>query len=308
MEQQDGSRTILVTGATGQQGGAVARHLAGKGFRLRALTRKPGGAAALALSTLGVEVMQGDLDDEASLERALDGVWGVFSVQTMLEGGVAREEEQGKRLARLARAHGVTRFVYSSVGSAHRETGIPHFESKWQIEETVRALGFPSWAILRPVMFMDTLTSPMVLQGDRLSLAVSPSTVLQLIAVDDIGRFGAVLFEKADELSAVEIDIAGDALTMPEAAKVLSGVLGKTIEFVPASLEQVRRFSEDMALMLAWFDRVGYDVDIATLEKWYGIRPTPLAAWARENLSVLSNSAKAQAASPARHEPRGRAK
>ena len=134
------NRTILITGVTGNQGGAVARALEGVGFNLRGLTRKPDSEQAAALARQGVDIVKGDLDDEATLRRALAGVWGVFGVQNAGEAGVEREEAQGKRLATLARAVGVEHFVYTSVGSAHKGTGVPHFDNKWRIEETVRGL------------------------------------------------------------------------------------------------------------------------------------------------------------------------
>src|SRR5881394_670775 len=130
-------KTILIAGATGKQGGATLRHLAKRGgFKLRALTRKPDGDAAKAVAALGAELVAGDLDDAASLTRALAGAWGVYSVQNGWEAGVEREEEQGKQLAKAARASGVQRFVYTSVGSAHKQTGIPHFDNKFRVEET----------------------------------------------------------------------------------------------------------------------------------------------------------------------------
>src|SRR5450631_2686833 len=142
-------RTILITGVTGNQGGAVAQALRGSGFHLRGLTRKPDSGRAAALARHGVDVVKGDLDDEASLRRALAGAWGVFGVQNPLEAGVEREEAQGRRVATLAREAGVGHYVYTSVGSAHKWTGIPHFDSKWRVEETVRSLRFPSHVILR---------------------------------------------------------------------------------------------------------------------------------------------------------------
>src|SRR3954452_6273430 len=138
------NRTILITGVTGNQGGAVAQALKGSGFNLRGLTRKPDSEAAAALARHGVDIIKGDLDDEATLRRALAGAWGVFGVQNAAEAGAGREEEQGKRLATLAREAGVQLYVYTSVGSADKRTGIPHFDSKWRIEETVRSLRFPS--------------------------------------------------------------------------------------------------------------------------------------------------------------------
>src|ERR1700686_5442890 len=161
-------RTILITGVTGNQGGAVARALQGTGFYLRGLTRTLDSERAAALARHGVDVVKGDLDDEATLRRA----WGVFGVQNTLEAGVEREEAQGKRLATLAREAGVGHYVYTSVGSAHKRTGVPHFDNKWRIEETVRGLRFPSHVILRPVFFMENLLAPFSLQGPTLAWAL----------------------------------------------------------------------------------------------------------------------------------------
>jgi uncharacterized protein YbjT (DUF2867 family) len=238
------------------------------------------GEAARALATSGVKVVQGDLDDASSLRKALAGIWGVFAVQNTWEAGVEKEEEQGKRIATLAREVGVEHFVYSSVGSAHRATGIPHFENKWRVEQTVRALSFPSYVILRPVFFMENMTSPWSLNGDKLYAGLRPETVLQMIAVHNIGEYGARAFTDAARLKGREIDLAGDALTMPAAAKALSKGLGRTIEYVQLPMEEVRKNSEDLALMLEWFERVGYNADIAGLEKEFGIKPIKFAEWA----------------------------
>jgi uncharacterized protein YbjT (DUF2867 family) len=279
-------RTVLVTGATGQQGGAVIRALQGQGFKLKGMTRKPQGEAAGKLAQMGVEVVQGDLDDKSSLEQAVAGAWGVFAVQNTWEAGVAKEEEQGKRLARVARDKGVEHFVYSSVGSAHRNTGIPHFENKWRVEQTVRELKFPSHVILRGVFFMENLTSPWFLNDDKLVTAMKPETSLQMIAVEDVGRFAAQAFTRASDLNGREIDVAGDAATMPQAAATLSAALGRQIEFVQIPIEEVRKNSEDFALMLEWFDRVGYSADIAALEREFGFKPLTLEAWARQQARV----------------------
>jgi uncharacterized protein YbjT (DUF2867 family) len=274
------SRIVLITGATGKQGGAVARHLAGKGFKIRAMTRKVDSDAAKALHAAGAEVVKGDLEHDESLKDALKGVWGAFAVQNTWEAGVAGEEEQGKRFATLARKAGVHHFVYTSVGSAHRRTGIPHFDNKWRVEETVRGLGFPSHVIIRPVFFMENLLSPWFLNGDKLYAGLKPTTVLQMIAVQDIGRYGARAFIEAARLNRRELDIAGDALTFPQAAAKLTAALGRTIEFVQIPIEEVRKNSEDMALMLEWFDRVGYNADIAGCAREFGIAPTTFEVWA----------------------------
>lgn len=276
------SRTILITGATGQQGGATLHNLVGKGFTLRALTRKPGGDKARALANAGVEIVEGDLNDAASLRTALAGAWGVYAVQNTWEHGVSLEEEQGKRLAQLAREAGVQHFVYASVGSAHRETGIPHFENKSRVEQTVVDAGFPSWVIVRPVFFMENLLSPWFLNDGRLVSTLKPETTLQMIAVEDVGVFGALAFTRAAELNGRALDIAGDAVTLPQAAATLSRALGRPIEYVQIPIEEVRKNSEDFAMMLEWFDAVGYDADVAALEREFGVKLLSLEAWARK--------------------------
>jgi uncharacterized protein YbjT (DUF2867 family) len=275
-------KTILITGATGKQGGATLRHLAKRGgFKLRALTRKPDGDAAKAVAALGAEIVAGDFDDAASLERAVAGAWGVFAVQNTWEAGVEREEEQGKRLAKIARDKGVQHFVYTSVGSANRRTGIPHFENKFRVEETVKQLKFPSHVILRPVFFMENLPSPWFLNGDKLTTALKPETKLQMVAVDDIGKFSAAAFVEADKFKGAEIEYAGDAVTMSEAAAAMSELTGKTVTYQPIPISAVRANSEDFALMLEWFDAVGYAADIASHESRWGIRPLTLKQWVR---------------------------
>src|SRR5258707_8795502 len=220
-----------ITGVTGNQGGAVAQALQGTGFYLRGLTRMPDSGRAAALARQGVDVVKGDLDDEATLRRALAGAWSVFGVQNSLEAGVEREELQGKRLATLARESGVEHYVYTSVGSANKRTGIPHFDNKARIEETVRGLRFPSHVILRPVFFMENLLAPFSLQGSTLAWALGAGTKLQMIAVDDIGWFGARAFTDAAAWNCRQIGLSGALRSMPEAAAVLTEPLGRPIPF-----------------------------------------------------------------------------
>jgi len=273
-------KTILITGVTGHQGGAVAQALQGKGFHLRGLTRTPDSERAAALARRGIDLVKGDLDDEATLRHALAGAWGVFGVQNPLQAGAEREEVQGKRLAILAREAGVEHYVYTSVGSANKRTGVPHFDSKSRIEDTVRAVRFTSHVILRPVFFMENLLAPFSLQGSALAWALAPATRLQMIAVDDIGWFGARAFTDASALNGREIDLAGDVRTMPETAAILTEALGRPIAFAQTPIEPVRQYSKDTALMLEWFDRVGYSADIAGLEREFGRALTKLPDWA----------------------------
>jgi uncharacterized protein YbjT (DUF2867 family) len=277
-----GSDAILVTGATGQQGGATARELLAAGYNVHAMTRNPDGPAAKALADAGATVVKGNLDDEASLKAALDGVWGVYAVQNTWEAGVEGEEEQGKRLARLAKEAGVQHYVYASVGSAHEATGIPHFDNKNRVEEVVRELGFSSYVIIRPVFFMDNLASPWfkpAIDDGALAIGVRPDTAIQMISVKDIGAYGRLAFERFEELNGQAIDIAGDSLTPVEAAAALAKTTGREIAHFQVPIEQVREFSDDFATMLEWFDAVGYSADIEGNQKSFGIQATSFSDW-----------------------------
>ncbi len=262
---------ILVSGATDQQGGAAARHLLAAGWAVRALTRDPEAPAARALAARGATVVRGDLDDRASVERAVAGAAGVLSVQNYTEaGGPEGEVRQGIALADAARVAGVHHLVYSSVGSADRHTGIPHFESKARIEEHVRGLGI-LYTILRPVFFIDNWArSREAIRGGVLAQPLDPDKPLQQVAVDDIGAFAALAFADPVAWSGRVIDLAGDELTMPRAAEMFARVLGRPLRYERIPLDRFRQaMGEEMAAMFAWFNEVGYAADIPALRAAY---------------------------------------
>jgi uncharacterized protein YbjT (DUF2867 family) len=273
------SKVIAISGATGQQGGATARELFGKGFTLRALTRKPDSDAAKALAAQGAEIAHVELDDEASVRKALQGAWGAYAVQNTWTAGVDGEEAQGHRFAKIAKEAGVQHYVYASVASADRQTGIPHFENKFRVENTIRSLNFPSYAIIRPVFFFSNLPSPWFLNGDKLVSALQPSTRLQMIDVADIGKYGALAFTDP-RFKNLELDIAGDEVTLPQAAVAIGNALGRKIDYLQIPIGDVRKNSDDFAKMLEWFEAVGYDADIEGNAKTYGVKPTRLNDWA----------------------------
>lgn len=276
-------KVVLISGVTGQQGGALAGALAGKGFKLRGLTRKPDGDAAKKLAALGVEIVKGDLDDAASLKSVLQGVWGAFGVQNTWEAGVEKEEEQGKRFATLAKEAGVQHYVYASVGSADEKTGIPHFDNKARVEDTVRSLGFASHVIVRPVFFMENVVGPWFLQGDKIMAGLKPTTKVQMVAVEDIGKVTAAAFARSVELNRREIDLAGEAVDMTTVTKLVGAALGKPLEFVSLPIAAVRQNSEDMALMLEWFESTGYSADIPELDKEFG-RMLRFEEWVKKSV------------------------
>jgi uncharacterized protein YbjT (DUF2867 family) len=265
-------RTVVVTGATGRQGGAVARELLDRGYRVRAVTRDPEKSAARYLTERGAEAVRGDLDEPVSLRPALRGAYGVFAVQNFWETGYEREVRQGLSLAELASEAGVEHFVYSSVGSAHRNTGLVHFESKWLIEQHIRSLGLP-YTIVRPVFFMDNWEAPplraMILDG-TLALPMPPERTLQQVAVDDIGAFVGMAFDDRSAWLRRELDIAGDELTMQQMADTFGRVIGRPVRYVQLPWEQYRQVAgEEYTEMFRWLERVGYEADIPALRALY---------------------------------------
>jgi len=293
------SDLILITGGTGKQGGAVAYELLAAGRRVRVMTRHPESANAKKLAARGAEVVKGDLDAPDSLKQALDGAWGAFAVQNTWEAGVEREEEQGLHFAGAARAAGVEHFVYASVGSAHRHTGVPHFDNKARIEQRVKELGFPSWTVIRPAFFMENFLSDQnkpAIEAGQLPFGIKPTTPLQMIAVADIGKYGRMVFEQPERFNGRGIDIAGDEITMPQAAEVLTKVTRHPVSFVQVPVSEIRKFSEDLAIMLEWFDAVGYNADIEGNAKEFGIPPTSFTDWARVHFAPNANSDLARSA------------
>jgi uncharacterized protein YbjT (DUF2867 family) len=270
-------KTVLVTGATGRQGGAVIRHMRPKGWKLRALTFKADGSAVQRLTSQGVEVVRGNLEDPASLERAVRGVYGVYSVQDFWSVGAKREVQQGKNMADAAKKADVEHFVYSSVGGAERNSGIDHWESKWEVENYIRKLGLPA-TMIRPAAFMENYYIDQVEIGilkGKLMDPIRGDKPYQTIASDDIGAFVALAFGRPEEFIGMEPEIAGSELTNPEAAQVFSRVLGKPVKFQKLPMPMVRLvLGKEFYQMFRWFNQAGFKADIAALaESARGISP-----------------------------------
>jgi uncharacterized protein YbjT (DUF2867 family) len=263
--------SILVTGATGRQGGAVARQLLYQGYRVLGLTRHPDSPSALALETLGAELTPGNLEDPAQLEAAVRRVDAVFAMGTPYDAGLEAEVRQGMNLVDAARRAGVRHFVYSSVAGADRYTGVPHFESKRQVEGYLRRSHLP-YTIVGPTFFMENFRGPLVREGLKagvLSLALSPMRGLQMVALEDLARFVSLVFASPEEFLGERIDVASDEVTLQQSADLLSYAGGHRIHYQQLPLVLVQEESEDKALMYQWLEQVGYHVDILTLHHEY---------------------------------------
>jgi uncharacterized protein YbjT (DUF2867 family) len=272
---------VLVTGATGKQGGSAARHLAKNGHRVRALTRNVTAPAAQALAATGIQLMPGDLDDGEAVRRALDGVDAVFLITTPFERGTETEMRQAFTVVDAARAAGVF-VVYTSVANADRATGIPHFESKFAVEERVRATGVDA-TILAPAYFMDNLgfAVPQLRQGVYGS-PLSPSRPLMQVAVSDIGATAAAVLADRSRHIGQRYDLAGDELTAQEEATILSAVTGRNIQYVNVPLAAIRQsMGEDGVKMYEWFEHTGYSIDRDALRRTFPDVPwLSFRAWA----------------------------
>jgi uncharacterized protein YbjT (DUF2867 family) len=267
--------TILVTGATGRQGGAVAARLLDDGWRVRALTRSPSSPKALALKESGAEVVHGDLDDRDSLDRALDGTWGVFSVHAgAYEGGpyghdLEHESRTAATLGAAAKDAGVTHLVHSSSVGVDRsiESEMDMLQRKAEAERAIRGSGVP-WTILRPSAFMEnTFDSPRELRDGALVSLLRADTYEPLIAADDIAAFAAIAFADPEAHAGKVYDLAGDDMTQADKAALIGRVVGREVPYVGITVEQIAADSPTTAKMIGIINRHRLDVDIAALRR-----------------------------------------
>jgi uncharacterized protein YbjT (DUF2867 family) len=271
---------VLVIGATGQQGGAVARQLVKKGHHVRALTRNVATPAAQALATLGVELAQGDLEDRASVDRALAGMTAMFSVAHVPS---AEAETRQSILAADAAAAAGAYLVYSSVANADRRSGVPHFDSKHAVEEHIRARGIEA-TIVAPAYFMENafFGLPHLRQGTYGS-PLAPTRKLMQVAVSDIAGVVVAALENRKRYAGKRFDLAGDELTGAEALAILSKVTGRSLTYFQVPMAAIRgAMGEDGVKMYEWFEKTGYSADRAALRRDFPEVPwLSFEAWAR---------------------------
>ncbi|HUI73253.1 MAG TPA: NmrA/HSCARG family protein [Spirochaetia bacterium] len=257
---------VVVVGATGKQGGAVAKNLLERGHEVRALTRNPDSVKAKELASAGATIVHASLEDTAALTKALAGATSLFAVTTPL-GGMAAETQQGVSAANAAKAAGV-HLLFNSVGSANGKTGIPHFESKFAVEEHIARIGVRA-TILAPVYFMENLYFGKEQLAKGIYAVPVPSTrKLAQVAVADIGAVAVRVLENESRFVGKRFDLASDELTGDEAVAILSEVTGRPFIYYQVPLDAIRqRMGDDGARMYEWFDRVGYTFDRAELHR-----------------------------------------
>lgn len=272
-------KRILVTGATGAQGGALIPLLLEKGFAVRALTRNPDKPSAQALLHRGVEIAAGDLDDSPSLEEACTDCYGVFALQNFWEKGVGyqREIDQGIRLADAAAAAGVEHFLQTSVAGCEEAGNVLHFASKWAIEQHIEKLGLP-FTMLREVFFMENFFEPVM--GNKGKKAINPALVLatldgclnknvpfHMVTVDDIARASVEIFCHPEKFIGTKPDLASDVLTVAQMKTIYRQVSGKRPLPFRIPLWALRLTNAEAARQYVWNNTVRWRFDLATVRE-----------------------------------------
>jgi len=281
------ARKLLITGATGKQGGAVIdallSHPSGHPYEIYALTRSTTSRKAQALASKPkVSLVQGNLDDCDAIFSQISKPWGVFSVQLPIPNAKV-EERRGKALADAAAAAGVEHFVYTSAdrgGTSKSDadpTKVAHFASKYNIEKHIQQVAALSpqkmdWTILRPVAFMENLTPDFL--GKAFATMWRLNGVdrkLQLITTKDVGKIAADVFLNPQRYRGKAISLAGDALSPAEANSIFKQQIGYdmplTYDFVAQGLKWA--LYEQLGSMFDWFKEVGFGADGEKLRQDY---------------------------------------
>jgi uncharacterized protein YbjT (DUF2867 family) len=242
------AQRVAITGATGRQGGAVARLMLRNGWNVRAITGDPRSGQALALADLGAELIEANLVTQSDLVRAFVDCNGVFGVTDFWEHGLKREVDQGANIVAAARTAGVSHLVFSSIGAADRVTGLglKHFDSKKMIEDKVKMSGM-CCTILRSVTFFENFRTPRYLRsivhGRTLRFGFVAAKTFQFVAVEDLAHFAGLAFDGDDRVFGRTLDIASDAIKMEDLAAALSKATDQSIKYRCLSPLQLRLIS-----------------------------------------------------------------
>jgi uncharacterized protein YbjT (DUF2867 family) len=274
--------TVVVIGGTGKQGGAVVKSLLARGHEVRAVTRTTDSAKAKELASAGVTLVRASLEDTAALTKALEGATSLFAMTTPFEGGPQADTRQGISAVDAAKAAGV-HLVFTSIGSANRQTGIPHFDSKNEIETHIAKIGVRA-TVLAPVYFMENLYfGKEQLAKGIYATPLPPTRRLAQVAVADIGAVAVRLLEDPGRFAGKRFDLGGDELTGNDVVAALSRVTGRPFTYFQVPLDVMRqRMGEDNATMYEWFDRVGYTVDRAALRReFHDVAFHSFESWAK---------------------------
>jgi uncharacterized protein YbjT (DUF2867 family) len=261
--------TVLVVGATGNQGSAVVDHLlaSDRQFSVCGLTRTPDSDAARALAERGVDVRQGDLNDTETLRSAITGVDLVVIVTNIWTAGFDQSVRQGKNIADVAVEAGVSHVVFSGAGYHDRDLGIAALEPAGEVEQYIRSLDVPA-TFLRPVWFMHNLEPAFEdINDGTLALPIEEEVTLQMIDVNDVGRTIARVLANPNEFAGEGCDLAGDEHTLSEMARIFAEVTGAEVQPFAVPIENAREeMGDEMAELIQWFNDKGYQIEHDSIE------------------------------------------
>lgn len=296
-----GADPVLVTAATGRQGGATARALLAAGnTSVRVLVRDPDAPNARALAAKGAHVVVGDLDDPASLRAACAGVRAVFSMQAPLVSATSvdysKEVQQGTNLIEAALARGVDTFVHtatSGVGDHRRIDGWA--EGRWKAHETywenklatcerVRSAGFEHWTIILPSTFMDhaMLDPASFVDGRRLVTVMAPDRLMGLVAPEDVGRAAAAALTNPAAFHGVTLQLAGDVRSLSEIVAILSRLDGKEYVVQTGTVEDAINAGVHPGVVEGQrYMNVAPVLARPEIARAYGLSPMTFETWAR---------------------------
>jgi uncharacterized protein YbjT (DUF2867 family) len=257
-------RTVVVAGATGRQGGGVARALLADGWRVLAMTRDPESGKARALAAAGAEVVKADMDDPASLDAAFAGAHGVYSVQNPMISGLEGEVRQGRNVGDAARRAGVRHLVYGSAGTGERGTGIGSWESKLDIEEHLHGLGLPV-TVLRPPAFMEVMTDPAFYPPAGVwhvwPKLTGGSFRASWLSCHDLGVIAAKIFAAPERYVGQQLELAADLRTLDECRDIYTRVFGRRPKRFPMPVWLFERFTPDTVRLWRWARTEWTEVD-----------------------------------------------
>lgn len=292
---------ILVTGATGMQGGATVDALLDAGISVRALVRDPASAAARSLAERGVALQAGNFEDTVQLDKALEGAFGVFSVQLPpLPGDPDSEVRTGRNLVEAAKRAGVAHFVHTSVARAGDQAnfaGWPegrwtkeYWNSKSAVNSLVRAAGFDHWVVLKPAFMMENFIPPKaawmfpLLASGFLGTAMTKGVPLDLVSAADVGRFAAAAFMNPPPFDKQDIDLAAEALDMDSVAARIASATGKPVRARYLTEVEAIDAGHHAGLVSSqqWASVEGYKVDLARAAS-FGVELETFAAWAQRH-------------------------
>jgi uncharacterized protein YbjT (DUF2867 family) len=260
-------QVVLVTGATGRQGGAVTRHLLANGWRVRGVTRSPDSNAARALAALGAEVVRADMTDRDSMRAVCAGTYGVFSVQNPMISGEQGELTQGKNVVDAAADAGVSHLVYGSAGPGTPGTGVAAWDGKLEVAEHARSRGLPL-TVLRPMAFMELMTDkdlyPPVAAWNLMPRFVGEDRPIPWLSAQDLGGIAARAFSEPASYVGTDLALAGDLRTLSECRAIWRRVTGRSPRRFPMPVWLFERFvGPDLIRMWRWLATHDVDVDPA---------------------------------------------